>query len=75
MCTYRSCCVYTILRKSNHGNWSDREVMLFIELWGEDSIQAELEDAKHNKPVYERIAAELAKSGSNKTTEQCNSKI
>ena len=49
--------------------------MLFIELWGEDSVQTHLEGAKHNKPVYERIAAELAKSGSNKTAEQCKSKI
>ena len=49
--------------------------MLFIELWGEDSVQTQLEGAKHNKPVYERIAAELAKSGSNKAAEQCNSKI
>ena len=49
--------------------------MFFIELWGEDSVQAQLEGARHNKPVYERIAEELAKSGSNKTAEQCNSKI
>ena len=73
--TSRSRCVYTMPRKSSDGSWSDREVMLFIELWGEDSVQTQLEGAKHNKPVYERIAAELAKSGSNKTAEQCNSKI
>ena len=52
-------------------NWSDREVVLLIELWGEDGVQAQLEGVKHNKPVYERIAAELAKTGSDKRAEQC----
>ena len=58
-------------RSSSSGNWSDREVVLLIELWEEDGVQAQLEGAKHNKPVYERIAAELAKTGSDKTAEQC----
>ena len=62
-------------RTSSSGNWSDREVVLLIELWGEDGVQAQLEGAKHNKPVYERIAAELAKTGSDKTAEQCRVKM
>ena len=46
-----------------------------IELWGEDGVQAQLEGAKHNKPVYERIAAELAKADGDKTADQCRAKI
>ena len=30
-------------------NWSDREVSLLIELWGEERVQEQLEGAKHNK--------------------------
>ena len=57
-------------RTSCSGNWSDREVVLLIELSGKDAVQAQLEGAQHNKLVYERIAAELAKTGSDKTAEQ-----
>ena len=50
-------------------NWSDAEVLSLIELWGEDSIQQQqLEGAKRNKHVYEKLARELQKTGSDKTS-------
>ena len=36
--------------------WSEAEVKLLIELWGEEDIQEQLEGAKRNKRVYDRIA-------------------
>ena len=60
---------------SKTGSWSDREVFLLIKYWGEEGIQYELEGSKRNKHVYERLAAELAKTGSDKTAEQCRAKM
>ena len=36
-------------------NWSDSEVITLIELWGEEGIQEQLEGAKRNKHVYEKL--------------------
>ena len=51
-------------------NWSEAEVLCLIELWGEDSIQQQLERTKRNKQVYEKLARELQMTGSDKTEEQ-----
>ncbi len=37
-------------------NWSDAEVLHVIDLWGEEGIQQQLEGAKRNKHVYEKLA-------------------
>ena len=44
-------------------NWSDTEVLHLIELWGEEGIQQQLEEAKRNKHVYEKLTRELQKTG------------
>ena len=44
-------------------NWSDSEVINLIELWGEEGIQEQLEGAKRNKHVYEKLGRELQKTG------------
>ena len=48
-----------------------------IELWGEEGtcIQQQLERVKRNKHVYEKLARELQKMGSDKTIEQCRAKM
>ena len=56
-------------------NWTDAEVLHIIELWGEEGIQEQLEGAKRNKHVFEKIAKELQKTGSEKTAEQCRTKL
>ena len=56
-------------------NWSDSEVITLIELWGEEGIQEQLEGAKRNKHVYEKLGRELQKTGSDKIAEQCRAKI
>ena len=40
--------------------WSEAEVKLLTELWGEEGIQEQLEGAKRNKRVYDRIAKGLS---------------
>ena len=42
------------------GEWSEAEVTLLIELWGEEGIQEQLEGTKRNKRVYDRIAKALS---------------
>ena len=56
------------------GTWSDREVFLLIELWGEEGIEEQQKGSKRNKHVYERLAVELMKTGSDKTADQCRAK-
>lgn len=56
-------------------NWSDSEVVQLIELWGEEGVQEQLEGAKRNKHVYDKLAEEMQKKGSEKTGEQCRAKM
>ena len=46
--------------RSMAGEWSEAEVKLLIELWGEEGIQEQLEGTKRNKRVYNRIAKALS---------------
>ena len=39
--------------------WSESEMIKLIEIWGEDSIHAELEGCKRNKKIFEKIARTL----------------
>ena len=55
-------------------SWKDEEVYKLIELWGEDTIQTQLEGCKHNREVYERIAKAMKEAGYNKNAEQCRDK-
>lgn len=47
-------------------SWSNSEVFLLIELWGEEGVQEQLEGAKRSKHVYEKIAKQMQEKGSNK---------
>ena len=55
--------------------WSDSEVLHLIELWGEEGVQEQLEGAKRNKHVYEKIAKGMRERGSDKTGVQCRAKM
>ena len=43
-------------------------MLRLFDLWGEDSIQQQLEGEKRNKHVYEKLAREVQKTGSDKTS-------
>ena len=50
-------------------------MLQLIELWGEEGVQEQLEGAKRNKHVYEKLTEEMLKKGSEKTGEQCRAKM
>ena len=50
--------------------WGDSEVQHLIEPWGED-VQEQLEGAKRNKHMYEKIAKGMREQGSDKAGVQC----
>ena len=56
-------------------SWSNSEVSLLIALWGEEGVQEQLEGAKRNKHVYDKIAKQMQEKGSSKTSEQCRAKM
>ena len=35
--------------------WCDEETLKLIEIWGEDSTQAQLEGCKRNKNIFDRM--------------------
>ena len=55
--------------------WIDEECHKLLELWGEDSIQAQLEGFTRNNHIYEKIAKSMEDSGYIKTDVQCREKI
>lgn len=55
------------------GSWSEAETYKFIEIWGNDQIQAQLEGCKRSKTVYERIARAMTE-GHSKSATQCREK-
>ena len=55
--------------------WSDSEVVHLIQLWGEEGVQEQLEGAKRNKHVYDKIAKGMREQGSDKTGVQCRAKM
>ena len=55
--------------------WSDNEVLQLINFWGEEGVQQQLEGAKRNKHVYEKISNALARNGIRKSGDQCRAKM
>ena len=43
--------------------WSNEETIKLIELWSEDSIQAQLEGSKRNTIVFNKIARDMEAAG------------
>ena len=54
--------------------WTDEETFKLIEMWGEDSIQSQLESCKRNKDVYMKISRKLNEAGYQKSSDQCRGK-
>ena len=55
--------------------WSDKEVQALIAIWGESSVQEELDGAARNQAVYQRIAKQLREQGYDRDWKQCRAKI
>ena len=55
--------------------WSDNKVLQLINFLGEEGMQEQLEGAKRNKHVYEKISKALAKNSIPKSSDQCRAKM
>ena len=56
-------------------DWSEAATLKLIEIWGDDSIQAQLEGCKRNRDIFEKIALEITTAGYPRTEKQCREKI
>ena len=57
------------------GSWSVEETRALIAIWGQESVQSQLERVHRNRDIYQRIAMELEESGYFKSWQQCQTKI
>ena len=55
--------------------WTDNEMFKLIEIWGDKTIQEQLEGCKRNKDVYEKISKFMCKARYDRTGTQCREKI
>ena len=51
--------------------WSEHETLYFIELWGEDSIQVQIEGYARNKEVYVNLAEQMKEARYSRMCVQC----
>lgn len=56
-------------------SWTTEEIRALVSVWGQESIQSELEGVQRNRTIYQRIARELKDQGYDKTWKQCRTKI
>ncbi|XP_062523879.1 myb/SANT-like DNA-binding domain-containing protein 7 [Corticium candelabrum] len=55
--------------------WTEQETLLLIDLWGEESVQVQIEGCARNKAVYAKLAARMQEEGYNRSGTQCREKI
>ena len=53
------------------GTWSVEETKALIAVWGQESVQREMDRVHRNRDIYQRVATEL----SDYEWEQCRNKI
>ena len=56
-------------------NWIDREVFCLIDCWSKEGIQEQFEGSRRNKHVYDKLSRRLAEHNTEKTGEQCRTKV
>ena len=56
-------------------NWTDKDVFKLIQVWSEEGIQKQLEGARQNKHVYEKLSRKLVTYGIEKSGKQCRNKV
>ena len=53
----------------------DEETLKLIEIWSEDTVQAQLEGCRKNREVFQKIVDRLKEAGYDRTVEQCRAKM
>jgi len=56
-------------------SWTDNEAFKLIEIWGNETIQEQLEGCKRNREVNEKISKLMSEAGYDRTGIQCCEKI
>ena len=51
--------------------WTEEETLKLIELWGEDSVQVQINGCKRNAQILEKIVEEMQEEGYEKSSIQC----
>ncbi len=61
---------------TNRGDvWSEKEVKAKIAVWGETTVQNELDGAVRNKVVFQHISKKMGEQGYKRDWEQCRTKM
>ncbi|XP_043363427.1 zinc finger and SCAN domain-containing protein 29-like [Dermochelys coriacea] len=55
--------------------WSIQETLDLIAVWGEESVQAELQSSRRNADIYAKIARGMGGKGYTRDIQQCHVKI
>ena len=55
--------------------WETAEMKALIDLWGEETVQKELDGAKRTKGIYQTIAMHMEDLGYKRTWLLCRTKI
>ena len=55
--------------------WTDNEIFNLIEIWGNETIQEQLEGCRRNREVFEKISKLMHEVGYERTGTQCREKI
>lgn len=55
--------------------WTEEETEMLIQLWGDESVQAQLERCTKNQSVYDRISSQMKDAWYSRTAVQCRGKI
>ena len=56
-------------------NWTEDETLCLITLWGEDSIEAQIEGCRRNRAIFVKLAEQMRDQGYNRTGDQCREKV
>lgn len=57
------------------GGWTTEATKALLGIWGESSVQSQLDGVVRNKTIYLKIANDLKEMGFNHTWEQCRTKV
>ena len=57
------------------GSWSTEKTKTLNSIWGEESIQSQLDSAHRNRHIFEQIAHEMSDKGYEKMWQQCRTKM
>ena len=55
--------------------WTFGATKALVSVWGQESVQNELDGVARNRTIYERISRELMAKGFEKTWQQCRTKV